>query len=195
MAFCTKCGALLEEGSSFCAKCGVKTEQKAQGVRCGFCGNLVEEGLHYCSYCGADLSERLPEKSETPAAQREMQAPGPRQQPVAASARPSGPERELYRRGMVTWLSGVISSIGTLSVSTHRLRFTPGKLYLTVKPLELPLTQVTGVHTAKTMIAIPGGMQVQTADGKTYTFGFGAVNASESERAVQVIREAVGNLR
>ena len=195
MAFCTKCGALLEEGSGFCVKCGAKTEQKARGARCGFCGNLVEEGLHYCIYCGADLSEGLPAKSEPSAPQRETQTPGTQQQSGDVPAGPAGPERELYRRGMVTWLSGVISSIGTLSVSTHRLLFVPGKLYLTVKPLELPIAQITAVNTAKTMIAVPGGMQVQTADGKTYTFGFGAINASEAERAVQVIRQATGSLR
>lgn len=195
MAFCTKCGALLEEGSGFCVQCGAKVEEKEQGVRCSFCGNLVEEGLHYCSYCGADLSESLPEKGEAPAVQRETQAPPPQRQPDAPPAEPSGPERELYRRGMVTWLSGVISSIGTLSVSTHRLLFTPGKLYLTAKPLELPLAQITGVAAANTMIAVPGAMKVQTADGKTYTFGFGAVNVSECERAVQVIRQAVDSLR
>lgn len=195
MAFCTKCGALLEEDSGFCVKCGVKVEPKGRGTRCGLCGNLVEDGLHYCSYCGADLSESLPAKSEVPATQWETQASRPPQQPDISPAEPSGPERELYRRGMVTWLGGVISSIGTVSVSTHRFRFTPSKLYLTVKPLELPLTQITGVNTANIMLAVPGGMQVQTADGKTYTFGFGAINVSESERAVQVIREALGSLR
>lgn len=195
MAFCTKCGALLEEGSDFCTRCGGKMEQKTQGTRCGFCGNLVEEGLHYCSYCGADLAEHMPAKGEDPALQRQTQAPGAQPRPDVPPAEPSGPEQELYRRGMVTWLSGVISSIGTLSVSTHRLRFTPGKLYLTAKPLELPLAQITGANTAKAMIAVPGGMQVQTADGKTYTFGFGAINASESERAVQVIRQAMDRLR
>lgn len=195
MAFCTKCGAMLEEGSSFCVKCGAKVEQKAQGTRCGFCGNLVEDELHYCSYCGADLSESLTAKAEAPVTQQQTQVPKPKQQPDGSPAAPSEPERELYRRGMVTWLSGVISSIGTLSVSTHRLLFTPSKLYLTVKPLELPIAQITGVTTANTMIAVPGGMKVQTADGKTYTFGFGAINVSESERAVQVIRQAVDSLR
>ena len=193
MAFCTKCGALLEEDSSFCVQCGGKVEQKEPGTRCGFCGNLVEEGLHYCSYCGADLSESVPAKSEVPAMHRESQTP--KRQPDASPAEPSGPERELYRRGMVTWLSGLISSIGTLSVSTHRLRFTPGKLYLTVKPLELPLSQITGANTANALIAVPGGMQVQTADGKSYTFGFGAINTSEAERAVQIIRQAIGGPR
>ena len=124
---------------------------------------------------------------------RESQTP--KRQPDASPAEPSGPERELYRRGMVTWLSGLISSIGTLSVSTHRLRFTPGKLYLTVKPLELPLSQITGANTANALIAVPGGMQVQTADGKSYTFGFGAINTSEAERAVQIIRQAIGGPR
>ena len=195
MAFCTKCGALLEEGSGVCTSCGAKTEQKSQGTRCAFCGNLVAEGLHYCSYCGADLSENIPQKSEATTVQREKQAPRPQQQTGAPASGPTGPERELYRRGMVTWLSGVISSIGTLTVSTHRLLFTPSKLYLTVKPLELPLAQITAVNTANTMIASPGGMQVKTADGKTYTFGFGAINASESERAVQVIRQAIDSQR
>ena len=195
MAFCTKCGALLEEGKGFCVKCGVKVEQKEQGTRCGFCGNLVEEGLHYCSYCGADLSESLPEQGEASAMQPETQESKLQKQPGALPTEPSEPERELYHRGMVTWFSGVVSSIGTLSVSTHRLRCTPSKLYLTVKPLELPLAQITGVNTANTMIAVPGGMKVQTANGKTYTFGFGAINTSESERAVQVIRQAVGSLR
>lgn len=194
MAFCTKCGALLEEGSNFCIKCGAKTEQKSQGTRCGFCGNLVEEGLHYCSYCGADLSESPPSEPGAPEPRQETRAPGP-QQPGPSPAEPSGPERELYRRGMVTWFSGVVSSIGTLSVSTRRLLFTPSRIYLTVKPLELPLAQITGANTANVMIAVPGGLQVQTADGKTYTFGFGAVNASESEQAAQAIRQAIDGLR
>ena len=194
MAFCTKCGALLEEGSGFCVKCGAKAEQKECETRCGFCGNLVEEGLHYCSYCGADLSESPAENNGAQTIQRETQEPGP-PPPNASSAGPAGPERELYRRGMVTWLSGVISSIGTLSVSTHRFLFSPGRIYLTVKPLELPLTQITAVNTVNTMIAVPGGMQVQTADGKTYTFGFGAINVREAERAVQIIRQAIGSLR
>lgn len=67
MAFCTKCGALLEEGSGICGKCGGKAEQKAREARCGFCGNLIKEGLHYCSYCGADLSESPPAKRDAPA--------------------------------------------------------------------------------------------------------------------------------
>ena len=179
---------------AFCTKCGAKTEQKSQGTRCGFCGNLVEEGLHYCSYCGADLSESPPSEPGAPEPRQETRAPGP-QQPGPSPAEPSGPERELYRRGMVTWFSGVVSSIGTLSVSTRRLLFTPSRIYLTVKPLELPLAQITGANTANVMIAVPGGLQVQTADGKTYTFGFGAVNASESERAAQAIRQAIDGLR
>ena len=188
MAFCTKCGALLEEGSQFCLRCGAKREPTGQQPRCAFCGNLVEEGLHYCSYCGADLSEAPPDKADAPAgtAARET-APGP-----APSQPPPGPERELYRRGMVTWFSGVLSPIGTLTISTHRLRFIPGKLYLIAKPLDLPMEQIADARTANTMVAIPGGMQVRTAGGATYTFGFGAVNAGEAQRAVQVIRQASG---
>lgn len=184
MAFCTKCGALLDEGSKFCVRCGAKAQPSGQEPRCGFCGNLVEKGLHYCSYCGADLSETPPEKAADPA------TPAPSK--AAPRKSPEGTEQELYRRGMVTWLSGVLSPTGTLAISTHRLQFIPGKLYLTAKPLELPMEQITDAHTANTMVAIPGGMQVCTASGTTYTFGFGAVGAGEAQRAVQMIRQAAG---
>ena len=193
MAFCTKCGALLEEGSGICGKCGGKAEQKAQEARCGFCGNLIKEGLHYCSYCGADLSESPPAKRDAPAVRGGTQASKMPQPPDTSPAAPSGPERELYRRGMVSWINGMVSPIGTLAISTHRLRFTPGKLYLTAKPLEVPVEQITEAHTANTMLAIPGGMQVHTASGTVYTFGFGAVNAGEADRAVQAIRQASGH--
>ena len=187
MAFCTKCGALLDPNSKFCVKCGAKMESSGQEARCGFCGNLVEKGLHYCSYCGADLSEIPPEKeSATPAT-----TPSKAAQSAAPSKPPEGPEQELYLRGMVTWFSGIVSPIGTLTISTHRLRFNPAKLYLISKPLELPIEQITDVCKSNTMIAIPGGMQVRTANGATYTFGFGAVNAGEADRAVQAIRQAM----
>ena len=186
MAFGTKCGALLDAGSRFCVKCGAKAEPSGQEPRCSFCGNLVEKGLHYCSYCGADLSEAPPEKAAAPAAP----APLKTTQGAVPPKPPAGPERELYRRGMVTWIGGVVSPIGTLVISTHRLRFTPGKLYLAAKPLELPIEQITDAHTSNTMIAVPGGMQVRTASGAAYTFGFGAINAGEARRAVQAIRQA-----
>lgn len=194
MAFCTKCGALLEEGGEFCANCGEKAEQKAQGTRCAFCGNIVEEGLHYCSYCGADLSD-APDEAPAPEAQAAQPAAAHTRAPVVPAAQPAGPERELYRRGMVTWLSGLISVIGTLTVSTHKIVFTPMKLYLTAQTLELPVAQIKDANTAKMMAAVPGAIQVRTVDGKAYTFGFGAVYVSEAERAVQAVRQAIGGLR
>lgn len=215
MAFCTKCGALLEEDESFCGKCGAPAEQKSPGKRCGFCGNLTEEGLRYCSYCGADLEE--PVKEET-ANSTPSTAMGSRQVPslggnvntysapytgAFASAEgggsasspsrqePSCPERELYRRGTVTLSSSMLLPSGSLTITTHRLVFKPWKIHVTSKPVELPISRIQSAQTAKTMVAIPGAIKVVATDGKSYTFTFGAMYAAEAERAADALRQAL----
>lgn len=189
MAFCTKCGVLLEEGEKFCGKCGAPAEQQMIGKRCGVCGNLIEEELSFCSFCGADLSESSPAEEVTSnAAERTEQSATDR---TISKISADSPEQELYSRNKVSLFSSILQPVGTLTITTHRLLFQPSKLFRTAKPIEIPISQIQSSETKKVLIAIPGSIKVISKDGKKYTFTFGAMYTSEAAKAAEVLHKVL----
>lgn len=62
---CSKCGAIIKEGSRFCNKCGAHAEesfvaspQQNSGVlQCSKCGAAVKPGVKFCNSCGNKIEE------------------------------------------------------------------------------------------------------------------------------------------
>lgn len=111
---CTKCGALLMEGTKFCSQCGASVIQE---IFCPSCGAKLSSDQIFCTSCGMKLSGNVP---------RETVYSG---QPIKQENSISKGSGKLLRKmsGITKFLGeptvGLANKVGTLTIYDNRVEF------------------------------------------------------------------------